>query len=352
MELKNIYAIYICAAVVLVLVFLSFFSFRRREKYKKGKKAVIPDYINEIPYFKVRVTAFKVLKFIVGFACIISILASAVLISRPYTVEITETERSCRDIILCIDVSTSVDEVNYYLTDKLADTVDRLQGDRFGIVIFNTSPVMICPLTTDYEYVKETLENLKLALAARNYYYFDDAFGDYDFDWDEIVYLDSFISNGTLVGNLERGSSLIGDGLAAASFKFPEVEDDEEDKDRTKIIIFSTDNDLMGEPYVTTTEAAEVCKANGVVVYGIGTDFMYPAYEKEMQEAVESTGGKFYIADDETTVKQIVKDIEKHGKNTIKVDRTVKETEFPERPYILLFISVSLMMIFARIARL
>lgn len=349
MDIKNIYALYICAGIVLVLTFLSFFKFRRREKYKKGKKAVMPEYIMEIPYYKFRMVAFKILKFIVGFACIISILASAVLIARPYTVEITETEQSCRDIILCLDVSTSVDELNYYLTDKLIDTVDRLKGDRFGIVIFNTSPVMICPLTTDYEYVEDTLEKIKMALAARNYYYYDDVFDDYDFDFDELMYLDGFISDGTLVGNMERGSSLIGDGLASASFKFPDSEDGEE---RTKIIIFATDNDLQGTPFVTLPEAAEVCKVNGAVVYGIGTEFMYSNYEEEMREAVESTGGTFYIGEDEDTVKQVVKDIEKHAKNKVKVDRTVTETEYPEVPYIILLVSVSLMMIFARIARL
>lgn len=349
MDIKNIYAIYICAGIVLVLIFLAFFRFRRREKYVKGKKAVMPDYINEIPYYKRRIAIFKVLKFAVGLSCIVSILATSVLIARPYTIEITETEQSCRDIILCLDVSTSVDELNYYLTDKLIDTVDRLQGDRFGIVIFNTSPVMICPLTTDYEYVEETLEKIKMALAARNYYYYDDAFDDYDFDFDELMYLDGFISDGTLVGNMDRGSSLIGDGLASASFKFPESEDDEE---RTKIIIFATDNDLQGTPFVTLPEAAEVCKANGAVVYGIGTEFMYASYEEEMREAVESTGGTFYIGEDEDTVKKVVKDIEKHAKNKVRVDRTVKETEFPEIPYIMLFVSVSLMMIFAKIARL
>lgn len=347
MELKNIYAIYICAGIALLFVFLAFFRFRRREKYGKGKKAVMPDYIMEIPYYRYRLVAFKVLKFLVGLACIASLMASSVLMARPYVTEISETEESCRDIILCLDVSTSVDELNYYLSDKLISTVDKLQGDRFGIIIFNTSPVMICPLTTDYEYVKEMLTNIKKALSARNYYY--SGFGDEDdFDFEESMYLSDFISNGTLVGN-ERGSSLIGDGLASTTCVFPDEEDGEE---RTKLVIFATDNELCGEPFVTLPEAGELCEDNGVVVYGIGTDFMYGSERDEMKTVVENTGGKFYIAEDEDTVSQIVKDIEKHGKNTVKIDRKVTETEFPEKPYILLFISVSLMMLFAKIARL
>lgn len=347
MELKNIFAIYICAGAALILIFLSFFRFRRREKYGKGKKAIMPDYMAEIPYYKYRVWAFAILKFLVGLACIVSLLASSVLIARPYVTEITEKTESCRDIILCLDVSTSVDELNYYLVDKLVDTVDKLQGDRFGVVIFNTSPVMICPLTTDYEFVKDTLSNIKKALAARNYYY-DSTFDDYHFDYSELSYYSDFISAGTLIGN-ERGSSLIGDGLAAASLQFPEVEEGEE---RTKLVIFATDNQLCGEPFVTMPEAGDICEENGVVVYGIGTSFMYGAEKEEMQAVVEGTGGKFYLAENEDTVRDIVKDIEKHGKNTVKVDRQVSETEFPEKPYILLLISVSLMMIFAKIARL
>lgn len=347
MELKNIYAIYICAGIVLLFVFLSFFRFRRREKYKKGKKAIMPDYIKEIPYYRYRLIAFKILKFLVGVACVVSLMASSVLMARPYVTEITETEQSCRDIVLCLDVSTSVDELNYYLSDKLISTVDKLHGDRFGIVIFNSSPVMICPLTTDYEYVKETLGTIKKALSARNQYYYHFA-DDEDYDFEETMYLSEFISNGTLVGN-ERGSSLIGDGLASTSCVFPEDEDGEE---RTKLVIFATDNELCGDPYVTLAQAGDICEDNGIVVYGIGTDFMYGQERDDMQAVVENTGGKFYIAEDEDTVSQIVKDIEKHGKNTVKIDRKITETEFPEKPYILLFISVSLMMLFAKIARL
>ena len=157
MELKYEIALYICAAVAVVYIVLAFINFRRKKKYKGGAKVVVPDYLKQMPYYKFKVRSYKVMRFLLSLTIIANILLSGFLMARPYKTETTVIENYNRDIILCLDISTTVDELNATLIDKLIDVVEDLDGQKFGIVIFNTTPVLICPLTTDYEYVIDTL---------------------------------------------------------------------------------------------------------------------------------------------------------------------------------------------------
>ena len=86
-------------------------------------------------------------------------------------------------------------------------------------MIFNTSPVLLTPLTDDYEYVKDQLDLIAQCLKSRNEVNLDDAFSS-GYDW---IYYQAYISSGTLIGNEQRGSSLIGDGLAAAAIDFSDA---------------------------------------------------------------------------------------------------------------------------------
>ncbi|MFR5029176.1 MAG: hypothetical protein ACLTDF_10800 [Coprococcus sp.] len=77
--------------------------------------------------------------------------------AKPYTSRRMQDEKYCRTSF-CVStyqhpwiISTRI----CWTSSK--KTVDELQGERFGIVIFNTSPVLLTPLTDDYEYVKDHL---------------------------------------------------------------------------------------------------------------------------------------------------------------------------------------------------
>ena len=251
------------------------------------------------------------------------------LMAKPYTSRRMQDEKYCRDIILCIDISTSVDYLNENLLDKLKKTVDELQGERFGIVIFNTSPVLLTPLTDDYEYVKDQLDLIAQCLKSRNEVNLDDAFSS-GYDW---IYYQAYISSGTLIGNEQRGSSLIGDGLAAAAIDFSDA-----DKERTKVVIFSTDNDIQGTPVATLDEAADICVSNNVTVYGVGTKEMTPENKESMKNAVEKTGGKFYLEEESGSFGEIVSSIEKLSKNLVKVRMVDVETPELLYPFVLMLV--------------
>ena len=343
MELKYEIALYICGAIAIVYIVLAFINFRRHRKFKGGAKVFVPDYLKQIPYYKFKVVSYKVMKFLLSLTIIANILLSGFLMARPYETKTTTIETYNRDIILCLDISTTVDELNAELIDKLIDVVEDLDGQKFGIVIFNTTPVLICPLTTDYEYVVDTLEKIKTALEMRTDYY-DGKIG-YS---EEYAEYDAFISNGTLIGNEDRGSSIIGDGLAAASLDFNNIE---EDPDRTRIIIFSTDNDLQGDEIITLPQAGKMCEEKGIIVYGIGTEYMNNGDRNEMKQTVEGTGGKFFYGESDSAVRDIVSEIEDQVETVDDVQYEITETDKPEIPYFLLLMSVAAMILLAFITK-
>lgn len=335
MEVRYQYAVYIAIAFFIVFFILTFIPLRsRRGKYKKGKKVANPFFISEEGFYKRRMALYKVLTFLMVFLCCISIVLSTLMFSRPFERKVRVEEKYTRDIFLCIDVSTSVDELNANIIENLKDIVENMQGERFGLVIFNTSPVLLVPLTNDYEYILDELDRVEEHIKKRMHDYWSA---------DE-----EYIEEGTLIGLEERGSSLIGDGLAATLFDFNDIN---EDTERTRLIIFATDNQLWGTPYVTLPEAAELCKSKDVKVYGIGTDTMEKAEKREMRDAVESTGGKFYVEGQSGTYASIIKDIERDTKGFVEEIEFVDETEFVEIPFIILVSVVTAMFVCTRVAR-
>lgn len=336
MELKNQFVIYIGIVCFILLIILFFIIKRKKESYSGGKKVSNTIYAKDDPYFKKKVLKYRIFKTAIMTSCAFAIILSFALLARPYKNELVENEKYSRDIILCIDISSSVDELNKSLVAQLKETVRTLKGERFGIVIFNASPVMLTPLTDDYDYVIGVLEQIEEALEAR----LSDELPD---NW---LYLDQYISSGTLIGAEERGSSLIGDGLASSVYNFSDL-----DEERTRIIVFSTDNDLQGMPIVTLQEAADICKQNKVVVFGIGTKEMAEEDMIDMENAMIKTGGKFYLEEDSGTVSQIVGEIEKEGKSLVKGSKEMRAVEIIEIPFILLLIAVVIMTVFTKITR-
>ena len=337
MELKYVIALYVCAAIALAFIIFSFIRFRRKKKFRGGTKAAEPEYVRNIPYFRRKMRAYKFLKFILSTSIIANILISGYLMAVPYKTEVTEVQTMNRDIILCMDISTTVDHLNFELVGKLKEVVENLNGERFGIVIFNTSPLYLVPLTTDYEQVLNELDIIEEALELRYDYY--EGYGGYS---NRLIELDRYISDGTLIGNADRGSSIIGDGLAAAALDFNNIE---EDPGRSRIIIFSTDNDLQGDEIITLPEAAQLCVDRGITVYGIGTEEMYSSDKRMMKNAVELTGGQFYYGEDSRVVSNIIENIQAHVATMDTVEYEISEHITPEIPFMILLISMACMIL-------
>ena len=347
MELKSPIALYICAGVALVCIIAVFITFGMKRKYKGGKKAFLPEYLRKEAVFRTRLVWYNILKYVLIFLIITSIVLSGFLMARPYKTESKQLANYNRDILLCLDISSSVDNLNATLIDKLEKIVQELNGERFGIVIFNTSPCLLCPLTNDYQYIIRELEKLKEYLSIR----LDVTNGRLIIppNYEEAA---AYLENGTLVGWPDRGSSIIGEGLAGAVLDFYDVE---EKPDRTRIIIFTSDNDNAirdgEEEIVTLPEAGDWAVERGITIFCIGTEMMRDSDRQMMKDTVEKTGGAFWYGEDSDVVDDIVENLKKQMATLDDTQYEIIENELPETTFRWLLLTLSLMLLCAFILK-
>ena len=331
MEMRYPYII----LIGLILIALTIFIKKKKNIYKEGTRIANTSFVKELPYFKKKIKFYKFILLTSKILCIVAMFLSCLLLARPYNVKITTDEEYNRDIFLCMDVSASVDELNYELVDNLIDTVSSLKGERFGISIFNTSSVLLVPLTDDYNYVTDSLKKIKKSIEYSN---------DRDISFletEDYFSTINYINSGTLEGSEQKGSSLIGDGLASCVYSFSDLDE----TNRTRIIIFSTDNALAGTPLLTLEEAAQISKKENVIVYGLEPDII--TKKTDFENAIKITNGKYYDAKT-SSVKSIVKDIEKTSKSLIKKESQRKEIDTPTIPFIILLSSIFILIILSK----
>ncbi|MBP3708717.1 MAG: VWA domain-containing protein [Clostridia bacterium] len=305
-----------------LLIITILWKIKRQDKFKSGSKVANTKYVTNMPYYKKIMRKYKFLSATIKVVCVLTIILSLILFARPVSVDTIEPEKYNRDIFLCMDISTSVITINKQVVQQFKKIVKELNGERIGITIFNRSAVIMVPLTDDYDYLLDTLDKLEEGF---------DSFGENA----NIVSLSDYYYNyaGTMEGPDERGSSLIGDGLASCVYGFSNLEEN-----RARTIIFSTDNDLQGTPIYTLKEAAQVCKSKGVTVYGITTSLV--RNEEDFKDAMELTGGNLYQSDSSTTIKDIVENINNREKTLLKENKKTIKTGIPQVPFIMLVISI------------
>lgn len=116
-------------------------------------------------------------------------------------------------------------------------------------------------------------------------------------------------------------------------FSFPNLKID---KDRTRIIIFATDNDVSGKEAVSLEEACILCKQYDVNLYAY-----CPSVEmnentstqkiNSYKNAVEqSAGGKFYTGDLDKMTSSIVKEIKETKTSLLKTSKKTHVKDYPE----------------------
>jgi hypothetical protein len=354
MELKNPLFLMVGIPVVIAAVVV-FHLIKMKMQYSGGVKAANTRFVKELPEYKKLKRFRNILGYATEAALIVSMIASLTLLARPYKTETTGSGVKKRDIFLCMDVSYSIYNLNAELVDRLQKVVSGMKGDRFGIAIYNTSTVLYVPMTDDYDFVVKKLEDIKEYFSLQKRYM--DKFGKYhytseipDEDMDEYKQLRTeldYYDAGTLVDNMTKGSSLIGEGLASCMYDFPRLEK----QNRTRVIIMSTDNaqEERSKPLVELQEAAELCKKHDITVFGIfpnksqfdqDMSMDYETDKEDMRECVELTGGSFYEESDSLSVDDIITDIQR--KEAMEVDEitTTREVDQPKVPLTVLMIGL------------
>lgn len=333
MELIFPWVLYIGIPIVMLLPVV---KRKKQDVFKEGQRVANTGFIEETPYYKKLLKEYKLFCRIAMGSLLVAIGLCVVMLSRPAKVDVVNPEIHNRDIFLCMDISNSMDELNLEMCDELKEVVKELDGERFGITIFNGQSVLLVPLTNDYDYVLDTLDKLKASFEYSLDLYKGTA--DYD-DYD----LYRYKYEGTLS---DLGSSLIGDGLASCLFAFPDLK---ENTDRSRLIIFTTDNELSGTPLVTVDEAAMLCKKNDVKVFAITPGNVDD--EDAFCDVMESTGGGFYKATSQSVFDELIEDIQKTETSVIK-DLKIVISDQPQIIFMALVIFISMYFAFSRKVRL
>lgn len=243
----------------------------------------------------------------------IAVLLGGVVAARPMAAKTIQPVNTSRDIMLCLDVSGSMSEVDVEVLSVFEELLDGFEGERIGLTIFNSSPVQVFPLTDDYPFVREQLKKIR---------------GSFDYTEETPEHW-----VGTLNG---PGASLIGDGLAACTMRFDHVDDE-----RSRSVILATDNELAGASILTVEEAAQYAKSKQVRVFALnpvqGKDADVSA---QLADAATLTGGQSYALRDTTTVADIITEIQKQEARALKGQAQVIWVDSPNLWIALMLVAI------------
>ncbi|MBS1946457.1 MAG: VWA domain-containing protein [Bacteroidetes bacterium] len=280
-----------------LLLIVPFMIFWYRNKYNKGQSSVIISTTQNFRGAASWKSTFRHIPFILRMLAAISLV---IALARP---QIKNEERLINgegiDIILCIDISGSMLAQDFTpnrieAAKNVASTfIDNRPTDRIGLVIFSGESFTMCPLTADHNVLQTQLYNVQSGL-------------------------------------LEDGTA-IGSGLATS------VDRLRQSPSKSKVIILLTDGENNGG-LIDPNTAKEIAKSVGVRVYtiGVGTEGYAPVPvqtsggvimqrekinidEKLLTQIANETGGKYYRATDDHSLKSIYSEIDKLEKSKVEV---------------------------------
>jgi len=227
------------------------------------------------------------------------------------------------DIVLATDISGSM-LARDFKPDRLEaskntgiEFIEARPNDRIGLVVFAGESFTQCPLTTDHNVLKKLLSEVKSGL----------------------------IEDGTAIGM----------GLATAVNRLKDNES------KSKIIILLTDG-VSNKGFIDELTAAETAKEFDIKVYtiGVGSKGMAPFPAKDifgrtvlqnvkvdldeqvLKDIAKNTGGKYFRATDNNSLKNIYAEIDKLEKTEVEVT-SIKRFKELFHPFALI---ASLLLIF------
>ncbi len=221
----------------------------------------------------------------------------------------TEIEASGIDILLAVDVSGSMEALDFKLHGKAANRLDVVKSvmhsfigerpnDRIGLLAFSGRPYMVSPLTLDHDWLLKRLDSLSIGM----------------------------VDDGTAIG------SAIGSGLNRLR--------DRDAKSRIMILLTDGMNNTGTIPPLVAAEAAETLDIK-IYTIGAGTRGEAPMPVKDqfgrkrlvrvkvdiddatLGEVAEMTGGKYFRATDTESLEKVYGEI-----NTMEATtRNIKKFE-------------------------
>jgi len=300
------------ALAVVLAAGVAYVAWRRRSRARlrrSGVPVAHSERLTALPAYQRLVRRYRAA--LVGTVAALVVLAgsAAVLTARPSTVDVVEPESYKRDVVLCLDVSGSMTEVDSEIVETFSRVVEGLDGERIGLTLFDSSAVQAFPLTDDYDFVQERLLEYR------------DSFDTFGEDGQRFW-------TGTDLGD---GASLIGDGLASCVLAF----DGGDESTRPRSIVLATDNYVNGAALLTLDEATELAVDRDVRVYAInpadhGTDASPDPVAAELRDAVEATDGAYHALDATGAVPGIIDEIDAREAGLFDGTRRLVVTDAPQ----------------------
>lgn len=290
-------------ALLLVPLYLLYYIFWQ------GKRSAKLPYNHAVVPVQEKATRTQVLVHLPVVFRVLTIIALCLAAARPQSaLSWEEVETEGIDIVLSMDLSGSMLAMDLKPNRLEASKevakqfVSDRPNDRFGLVVYSAQGFTQCPLTTDHKVVRSLIDELQN-------------------------------------GMIEDGTA-IGEGLATAVNRLKDSEA------KSKVVILLTDgyNNRGNVPPLT---AAEIAKMFGVRVYtiGVGTNGMAPMKmqtpfgrtvtqnvevkidEPTLKEIAKITGGKYFRATDNASLKAIYEEIDASEKVKIAVTQYQEKTE-------------------------
>ena len=109
MELR--YPIILIIGIIMIVLFL-FFSSKKKKSYTNGTKIANTKYLKNNKLFQKKLKKYQTVLITLKSLCIFSILISLILLARPSKVDSKRSNEYNRDIVLCMDISASVYELD------------------------------------------------------------------------------------------------------------------------------------------------------------------------------------------------------------------------------------------------
>lgn len=208
----------------------------------------------------------------------VTALARPQWVGDPVTREV-----SARDLILAVDISGSMEQVDFRTADGtvlqrldgvkrvLHDFIGRRRGDRVALILFGTKAYVQVPFTRDLATAQQLLDQTQVGMAGQQ--------------------------------------TVIGDsiGLAIKAFEASQAQQ--------KLVILLTDgNDTASR--VPPDHAADIARQKGVIVYTIGVGDPDAGGDNRVDLAAlrtvaDTTGGRFFRAEDGAQLEKIYGDIDR-----------------------------------------
>ena len=320
----------VLALVVGVLAATGRIARPRRGRSKEAPRRIANSAVLlSTPLVRARVRRRRFLHALLAVLVIVGLVAASMVAGRPVNRSVRSSALASRDIVLCLDVSTSMLSADVEILDTFSDLLDTFEGERVALVVWNTTAQTMVPLTDDYDLLRSQ---------------FDEASDALDFRPSRLnpmsdKYTTTF--SGTMLRDVQA-SSLIGDGLASCSLAF----DTNKVEDRSRSIVLASDNQVVdpsGQQVYSLSGAADLASEESIRLFSLfGSDrrtvdpsltgMTLEQARDDLRTVTENHGGFFYEVDDPDAVERIVKELETDQATVLEGDTEVRITDVPQTP--------------------